>query len=228
MLWSGSVRIYLSEVAPHRRRRLRLCGWRATGCRSTRRRRSGPPLRSSCGWTRRRRGGARRSCVSSEMRGFSAVYGAGSGVAWKDAVMGRAPASNCVMGRSPSRNSMVRSIDVVLYMVLSTVCRLMYGEIRNAGRAVRIDMVRSVLRVVLQDADQRCWSRSATSTRLRRSCPARNRYRPPAESGAIRPAVVPEVWSLPSRIDNQPRHRCRSSRIRRARSRKTLARSTSG
>ena len=37
--------------------------------------------------------------------------------------MGRAPASKCVMGRRPSINSMVRSMEVVLYMVLSTAWR---------------------------------------------------------------------------------------------------------
>ena len=47
--------------------------------------------------------------------------------------MGRAPASKCVIGRSPRISSMVRSIEVVLYMVLSTAWRFTYGEITNAG-----------------------------------------------------------------------------------------------
>src|ERR1035437_3873641 len=70
---------------------------------------------------------------SREMRGFSAVYGAGLGWLWKAAVMGRAPASKCVMGFNPRRNSMVRSMDVVLYMLLSTAWCFTQGEMTKAG-----------------------------------------------------------------------------------------------
>src|ERR1039457_4668364 len=70
---------------------------------------------------------------SREMRGFSAAYGAALGWLWKAAVMGRAPASKCVMGFMPSRNSMVRSMEVVLYMLLSTAWRFTQGEITKAG-----------------------------------------------------------------------------------------------
>ncbi len=37
------------------------------------------------------------------------------------------------MGCKPSRNSMVRSMDVVLYMLLSTAWCFTQGEITNAG-----------------------------------------------------------------------------------------------
>src|ERR1017187_6173066 len=70
---------------------------------------------------------------SREMRGFSAAYEAALGWLWKAAVMGRAPASKCVMGFMPSRNSMVRSMEVVLYMLLSTAWRFTQGEITKAG-----------------------------------------------------------------------------------------------
>src|SRR5262249_5659327 len=69
----------------------------------------------------------------SEMRGFSAVYAAGLGAFWKDADMMRDAASNWVIGLSPSISSMVRNMDVVLYMLLSTVCRLTYDEITKPG-----------------------------------------------------------------------------------------------
>jgi hypothetical protein len=47
--------------------------------------------------------------------------------------MGRAPASKCVIGFNPTISSMVRSIEVVLYIVLSMIPRRVYGESTYAG-----------------------------------------------------------------------------------------------
>ena len=107
--------------------------------------------------------------------------------------MGRAPASKCVIGRRPRINSMVRSMDVVLYMVLSTMPRLRVGRNHERRRAVRIHVVRPVLRVVFQHEDRGAAARICSSKRPPPSCPARSRCRPSAESGAILPAAVPEV-----------------------------------
>ena len=45
------------------------------------------------------------------------------------AYIGVAASSNCVMGGSPRISSIVRTIDEVVYMVLSTTPRFIQGEI---------------------------------------------------------------------------------------------------
>ena len=80
--------------------------------------------------------------------------------------MGRAPASNWVIGRSPSINSMVRSIEVVLYMRAIHRVVLDVGRDQKRGRAVRIHVVGAVLRVVLQHEDGGARPEAALRNRL--------------------------------------------------------------
>ena len=88
---------------------------------------------------------------------------------------------------------MVRSIDVVLYMVLSTAWRLTYGEITNAGERCESTW-----------SGPFCASSSRTKIAvLRPEARLRNRLHDHAqrvivigrrrESGAIFPAAVPDV-----------------------------------
>ncbi len=70
---------------------------------------------------------------SRAIRGFSAVYPAGLGWLRKTVDIARAPASKDVIGRSPKRYSIVRSMDVVLYIVPSTARRFVQDEITKPG-----------------------------------------------------------------------------------------------
>ena len=72
---------------------------------------------------RRGRSGGGIAFVKGDARLLGGVRAPGRASVWNTAVMGRAPASKWVMGCKPRRNSMVRSMEVVLYMVLSTAWR---------------------------------------------------------------------------------------------------------
>src|SRR4051794_21202166 len=65
--------------------------------------------------------------------GSTDTHGAGCGVLSKAAHIGSAAASKCVMGRRPRISSMVRSTEVVLYMLLSITPRRVYGDRTKTG-----------------------------------------------------------------------------------------------
>jgi hypothetical protein len=68
------------------------------------------------------------------MRGFSVVYARVSALGVNAFHIGVAPASKTVIGRKPRINSIVRNIEVVLYIVLSIKpSRRVYGEMMYAG-----------------------------------------------------------------------------------------------
>jgi hypothetical protein len=95
-------------------------------------------------------------CVrSSGTRGFSASYGAGSGVGWNAAVMGarrrRTASSAAAPESAPWCAASRRCCTCAVHLVALDV----YGEITKAGRAVRIHVVGTVLRVVFQNENRR-------------------------------------------------------------------------
>ncbi len=148
----------------------------------------------------RRRGRGRGLRSSSGCAASPPVRRRVRAVAWKAADMGRAPASKCVIGRRPRINSMVRSIEVVLYIVLSTTWRFTYGEITNAGE--RCESTWSGPFCASSSSTKIAVLRPETSLRdpFHRSC---QRVIVVGRSGERRDLArrVPEVWSLPRRMN---------------------------
>ena len=78
-----------------------------------------------------------------------------TGVAWNAPYIGVAAASYWLMGGKPRISSIVRSIPEVVYSVLSTVAPPHVRRHHQGHRAVRVDVVGPVLRVVLEHEDRR-------------------------------------------------------------------------
>ena len=101
-----------------------------------------------------------------ETRGSRARYGAGSADAAKAANSGVAAASYWLIGGRPRISSIVRSTDAVEYIVESTAPRLRPRARDQQHRAVRVDVVGAVLRVVLEHEDRGLGPEPAVRDRL--------------------------------------------------------------